>query len=96
MCNDLKKEITDKGEMVKKLEDKITRIVEKQPEKRTGANPKYLKYDQEEEDESKTVQSQIVPGHMLKEISKPVAQALIPPSGNFKKTKKFPPPVVVS
>jgi hypothetical protein len=44
--------------------------MEKQPEKRQSNNAKYLPYDEEEE--SKTIQSQIVPGHLLKDIAKPV------------------------
>lgn len=60
-----------------------------------SGNPKYIPYD-EEEDESKTIQSQIVPGHLLKEIAKPAADALNPPanSGGFKKAKPSTPVVV--
>jgi hypothetical protein len=69
--------------------------LEKQPEKRLSGNPKYIKYDEEEEDESKTIQSQIVPGHLLKEIAKPAAEALsAPPGGAFKKAKQVTPTVV--
>jgi hypothetical protein len=68
--------------------------LEKQPEKRLSGNPKYIPYD-EEEDESKTIQSQIVPGHLLKEIAKPAAEALsAPPGGAFKKAKQ--PPAVMA
>lgn len=57
--------------MIKKLEERVGKL-EKQPEKRISGNPKYIQYD-DEEDESKTIQSQIVPGHLLKEIAKPAA-----------------------
>lgn len=62
-----------------------------------SGNPKYIPYD-EEEDQSKTIQSQIVPGHLLKEIAKPAADALNPPanSGGFKKAKQPTPPTVVA
>lgn len=60
-----------------------------------SGNPKYIPYD-EEEDQSKTIQSQIVPGHLLKEIAKPAADALNPPvnNGGFKKSKQPAPTVV--
>lgn len=35
-------------------------------------NPKFIPIDDEAE-ESRTIQSQIVPGHLLKEIAKPAA-----------------------
>jgi uncharacterized protein (DUF3084 family) len=93
-CQDLKTEIANRNEVIKKLEDRISKL-EKQPEKRMSGNPRYISYD-EEEDESKTVQSQIVPGHLLKEIAKPAADALNPPanSGGFKKSKQPTPTVV--
>lgn len=97
MCNDLRKELTDRGDTIKRLEEKVNKL-EKQPEKRiVPGNPKYIPYD-EEGDESKTIQSQIVPGHLLNMIAKPAAEALIPPTtGGFKKTKQQPaPPVMVA
>ena len=61
--------------MIKKLEEKVNKL-EKIPEKRLTGNAKvpakYIDLDDETE-ESRTIQSQIVPGHLLKEIAKPAA-----------------------
>jgi hypothetical protein len=47
-----------------------------------------LNYD-EDNDESKTIQTMILPGHLLKEIAKPAAEALsAPPNNGFKKANK--------
>jgi hypothetical protein len=77
--------------MIKRLEDKVSKL-EKQPEKpsqqRIIGNPKYLNYD-EDNDESKTIQTMILPGHLLKDIAKPAAEALhAPPNNGFKKANK--------
>jgi hypothetical protein len=90
MCEELKKELNEKGHPIKKLEDKVIRLEkmpERKPEGRMPAGSRYLPIDDEPE-ESRTIQSQIVPGHLLKEIAKPAAEALsAPPSNGFKKTK---------
>jgi hypothetical protein len=68
---------------------------EKMPDKRMSAGSKYLPIDDEAE-ESRTIQSQIVPGHLLKEIAKPAAEALsAPPNNGFKKAKTSPAVAVV-
>lgn len=63
--------------------------LERQPEKRKAGNPKYISYD-EEEDVSKTVQSQIVPAHLLKDIAAKPASEPSKASGGFKKAKPTP------
>lgn len=64
------------------------------PEKRMSAGSKFLPID-DEADESKTIQSQIVPGHLLKEIAKPAAEALSAPPSTTMKKKNTPVPIVV-
>lgn len=56
------------------MEEKVVRL-EKAPEKRMpmpGKNSKFINIDDDAE-ESRTIQSQIVPSHLLKEIAKPAA-----------------------
>ena len=89
MCEDLKKEVNDRGDAIKKLEERVTKL-QKMPQKAMPGNPMFIPIDDQPE-QSRTIQSQIVPGHLLKEIAKPAAEALsAPPSNGFIKTKTPP------
>lgn len=83
MCLDLKAEIAARNELIKKLEERLLKI-ERQPDKRVPSNSRRVPY--EEQETSKTIQSQIVPGHLLKDLAKP-SEPSSKASGNFKKAK---------
>lgn len=55
-----------------------------------GKNSKFINIDDDAE-ESRTIQSQIVPSHLLRDFAKPAAEALTsPPTNTFKKAKPQP------
>jgi predicted nuclease with TOPRIM domain len=84
MCLDLKAEIATRNDLIKKLEERLVKI-ERQPEKRIAGNSRRMPYDEERES-NRTIQSQIVPGHLLKDLAKPSDPKAA--AGNFKKAKE--------